>query len=115
MRIDVRGRNVEVSDELREAVLSRFKRVGKQVSSLAQLEVELSEERNPRIRDKEVAEATLYLKGTTLRAKECSPDMLHSIHELAEDIRRQVKKHREKRRGRERTRRTVGRLRRGEA
>ena len=25
--------------------------------------------------------------------------MLHSIHELAEDIRRQVKRHREKRRG----------------
>jgi putative sigma-54 modulation protein len=111
MRIDVRGRNVEVTDELQEAVISRFKRVGKQVSGLAQLEVELSEERNPRIKDKEVAEATLYLKGITLRAKEASPDMLHSIHELAEDIRRQVKKHREKRRGRERTRRVIARMR----
>ena len=38
--------------------------------------------------------------------------MLHSIHELAEDIRRQVKRHREKRRGRDRARRVVGRLRR---
>jgi hypothetical protein len=37
--------------------------------------------------------------------------MLHSIHELAEDIRRQVKKHREKRRGRERTRRVIARMR----
>ena len=111
MRIDVRGRNVEVSDELRDAVISRFKRVGKQVSELATLEVELQEERNPRIKDKEVAEATLYLKGVTLRAKERSPDMLHSIHELAEDIRRQVKKHREKRRARERTRRVMSRMR----
>jgi putative sigma-54 modulation protein len=111
VRIDVRGRNVEVTDEVREAVISRFKRVGKQVSELATLEVELSEERNPRIKDKEVAEATLYLKGVTLRAKECSPDMLHSIHELAEDIRRQVKKHREKRRARERTRRVKARMR----
>jgi putative sigma-54 modulation protein len=111
MRIDVRGRNVEVSDELRDAVVSRFKRVGKQVSELATLEVELFEERNPRIKDKEVAEATLYLKGVTLRAKESSPDMLHSIHELAEDIRRQVKKHREKRRARERTRRVMSRMR----
>jgi ribosome-associated translation inhibitor RaiA len=41
--------------------------------------------------------------------------MLHSIHKLAEDIRRQVKRHREKRRGRAKTRRTVGRLRRREA
>jgi putative sigma-54 modulation protein len=111
MRIEVRGRNVEVSDELRDAVISRFKRVGKQVSELATLEVELQEERNPRIKDKEVAEATLYLKGVTLRAKESTPDMLHSIHELAEDIRRQVKKHREKRRARERTRRVMSRMR----
>ena len=51
----------------------------------------------------------------TLRAKERSPDMLHSIHELAEDIRRQVKKHREKRRARERTRRAMSRIRRSPA
>jgi putative sigma-54 modulation protein len=93
---------VEVTDELREAVIQRFARVGKQVSELATLEVELCEEKNPRIADSEVAEATIHLKGVTLRAKEASPDMLHSIHEIAEDIRRQVKKHREKRRKRRR-------------
>jgi putative sigma-54 modulation protein len=111
VRIDIRGRNVEVTDELREAVTSRFQRVGQQVAAQATLEVELSEERNPRIADKMVAEATLRLKGVTLRAKEASPEMLHSIHELAEDIRRQVKKHREKRRKRPQTRRIRDRLR----
>ena len=111
MRIEVRGRNVEVTDELREAVIQRFLRVGKQVSELATLEVELFEEKNPRIADRNVAEATLQLKGVTLRAKEASPDMLHSIHEMAEDIRRQVKKHREKRRKRQRTRKMMQRLR----
>src|SRR5688572_18934987 len=104
VRIDVRGRNVEITEELREAVVSRFSRVGKQVSELATLEVVLSEEPNPRITDRMVAEATLGLKGITLRAEEASPDMLHTIHELAEDVRRQVKKHREKRRKRQRTR-----------
>ena len=111
MRIEVRGRNVEVTDELREAVIQRFARVGKQVSELATLDVELFEEKNPRIADRNVAEATLQLKGVTLRAKEASPDMLHSIHEMAEDIRRQVKKHREKRRKRQRTRKMMQRLR----
>jgi putative sigma-54 modulation protein len=111
VRIDVRGRNVEVTEELREAVISRFSRVGNQVSELATLEIELSEERNPRIKDRMVAEATLGLKGITLRAKEASPDMLHTIHELAEDVRRQVKKHREKRRKRQRTRQMVAKLR----
>ena len=111
MRIEVRGVNVEVTEELREAVVQRFQRIGKQVSELATLEVELREEKNPRIADKMVAEATLGLKRVTLRAKEASPDMLHSIHELAEDIRRQVKKHREKRRKRHTTRKMMQRLR----
>lgn len=111
MRIEVRGRNVEVTDELREHVVKRFRRVGKQVSDLATLDVEVYEERNPSISDRQVAEATLYLKGATLRAKEASPEIAHTIHELAEDIRRQVKKHRELRRKRTQTRRAMARLR----
>ena len=111
MRIELQGRNVELTDEVRDAVTSRLRRVGRQVSELATLEVELSEERNPAIRDKYVAEATLHLKGVTLRAHEASPEMLHSIHEMTEDIRRQVKKHRELRRKRSQTRKAVARLR----
>jgi putative sigma-54 modulation protein len=111
MRIEIRGRNVEVDDELREHVYKRFRRVGKQVSELATLDVEITEERNPSIADSQVAEATLRLKGKTLRAQEASPSMAHTIHELAEDIRRQVKKHREMRRKRTRTRRAVNRMR----
>jgi putative sigma-54 modulation protein len=112
MRIEVRGRNVEVDDELREHVIKRFGRVGRQVSELATLDVTLWEERNPAIADRQVAEATLRLKGVTLHAEERSPEMAHSVHELAEDIRRQVKRHREKRRKRSRTRRLVNQLRR---
>jgi putative sigma-54 modulation protein len=111
MRIEIRGRNVEVDDELREHVYKRFRRVGKQVSPLATLDVELSEERNPSIADRHVAEATLRLKGVTLRAHEASPEMMHAIHELAEDIRRQVKKHRALRRKRRRTRKLVNQFR----
>ncbi len=111
MRIEIRGRNVEVDDELREHVAKRFRRIGKQVSPLATLDVELFEERNPSIADSQVAEATLRLKGVTLRAREASPDMGHTIHELAEDIRRQVKRHREKRRKRRQTRRIANRMR----
>ena len=111
MRIEVRGRNVEVDEELREHVLKRFRRVGRQVSELAMLEVIVWEEKNPAIADSQVAEATLRLKGVNLDAKECSPEMAHSVHELAEDIRRQVKKHREKRRKRSRTRKLVNQVR----
>jgi putative sigma-54 modulation protein len=111
VRIEVRGRNTEVTDELREAVRKRFSRVARQVSELATLDVELIEERNPAIADRYVAEATIHVKGKTLRARKASPEMLHSIHEIAEDIRRQVKRHREKRRGRWAARRLKARLR----
>ena len=111
MRIEVRGRNTEVTEELRAHVEKRFARIGKQVSELAVLEVELREERNPSIADSQVAEATLHLKGVTLRASEASPEMLHSIHALAEDLRRQVKRHRDKRRKRTQTRRLMARVR----
>lgn len=112
MRIEIRGRNTEVSEELRENITKRFARIGRQVSELATLEVSLSEERNPAIADRMVAEATLHLKGVTLRGREASPEMLHSIHALAQDIRRQVKRHREKRRKRSQTRRIMDRMRR---
>ena len=111
VRIDIRGRNVEVTDEISDHVRKRFRRIGRQVSDLATLDIEIYEERNPSISDNQVAEATLRLKGVTLRAREASSDMRHSIHELSDDMRRQVKRHREKRRKRRQTRRLTGRLR----
>jgi putative sigma-54 modulation protein len=100
MRIEVKGRNLQVTDELREVVTRRFEKVDKQVSELATLEVELSEEKNPANPDQMVAEATLYLKGVTLRAKNASRDSKHSINLVADELARQVKRHRDKRRKR---------------
>lgn len=100
MRIEMKGRNVTVGDGMRERVEKRFEKVARQVSSLALMEVELWEERNPSIRDSQVAEATLYLKGVTLRACERSGSMVQSINLAADDLARQVKRHRDKRRGR---------------
>jgi len=100
MRIEVKGRGVTVGDELRGHVERRFEKVARQVSPLAVMEVELSAERNPSIRDSQVAEATLFLKGVTLRARDASEGMQHAVNLVAEEIARQVKRHRVKRRGR---------------
>src|SRR5437764_14198041 len=100
MRISVKGRNLSVSDELREHVTKRFNKVERQVSELAELEVELFEERNPAIADSQVAEATLHLKGVTLRARDASPDMKHSINLVSDELSKQVKRHLDKRRKR---------------
>jgi ribosome hibernation promoting factor len=100
MRIEVKGRNLQVTDELRECVERRFEKVGKQVSELAVLEIEVSKERNPANPENMVAEATLHLKGVTLRAKDASRDLNHSVNLVAEELGRQVKRHRDKRRKR---------------
>jgi putative sigma-54 modulation protein len=101
MRIQVKGRNgATVDDELRSRVEKKLAKVARQVSPLAELKIELREERNPAIKESQVAEATLHLKGVILRATERSTDMGHSINMLADDLARQVKKHRDKRRAR---------------
>ena len=100
MRIEIKGRNVAIDDGLRERAERRFEKVARQVSELAHMELELFEERNPAIRESQVAEATLYLKGVTLRARDASEDMGHSINLVAEELARQVKRHRDKRRKR---------------
>jgi putative sigma-54 modulation protein len=108
MQIDVKGRNVPVTDELREHVRKRFASVDKQVSMFARLEIEFSEERNPAIAEAYVAEATLYLKGITLRARDCSArDCEHALNLCSHELTRQVKRHRDKVRRRREARDTA--------
>ncbi|MFN8130353.1 MAG: ribosome-associated translation inhibitor RaiA [Solirubrobacteraceae bacterium] len=109
MRISVKGRNAAVTDDLRAHVERRFRAIARQVSPLAELEVEIREERNPAIANAQVAEATLHLKGVTLRARDASPDILASINRCAEELARQVKRHRDKRRARREARAAAAR------
>ncbi|MGI8920436.1 MAG: ribosome hibernation-promoting factor, HPF/YfiA family [Solirubrobacteraceae bacterium] len=100
MRIEIKGRNCPVNDDFRERARKRFAKIERQVSPLAELEIELSEERNPAIAESQIVEATLHLKGVTLRARDASTDMVHSLNLCAEELARQVKRHRDKRRRR---------------
>src|SRR3954464_10968388 len=100
MRIEVKGRNLPVNEELREHVAKRFQKIDKQVSDLAVLEIEGSKERNPANPENMVAEATLHLKGVTPRAEDAARDLNDSVHLVAEELGRQVKRHRDKRRKR---------------
>lgn len=100
MQIEVKGRHIPVSQDLREHIEKRFRKIDAQVSPLARLEIEISEERNPANPESQIAEATLYLKGITLRAHEASRDMLHSVNLVCDELARQVKRDRDKRRKR---------------
>ena len=100
MRIEIKGRNVVVADEMRERIHKRCEKVARQVSPLAVMDVELCEERNPSIKDAHIAEITLRLKGVTLRSRCAATSMSHAVNEAIDDLARQVKRHRDKRRAR---------------
>jgi ribosome hibernation promoting factor len=102
MQIDVKGRNLQVTDEIREYAEKRFAKIAKQVSELAELDLEVADENVPG--DPIAADVVLRLKGTELRAKEVSKDPKHAINLVADNLERQVKRHRDKRRGRRESR-----------
>jgi putative sigma-54 modulation protein len=98
MRLQVKGKNVEVTPSIRAYAERKLGKLEKQLAEQTQVEVELSEQKNPSIAESHVAEATIFTKGPTLRAREASPDMRVSIDQLVEKLERQVKKYRERRR-----------------
>jgi len=97
MRLQVKGKNVEVTPSIREYAERKLARLSKQLAEQTQVELELSEQRNPSIAESQIAEATVFTKGPTLRARESSRDMKASIDLLADKLERQVKRYTERR------------------
>jgi putative sigma-54 modulation protein len=108
MRLQVKGRNVEVSDSIRRYAEEKLGKLERQLADPTQVELELAMEPNPSIAANHVAEATIWTKGPTLRAREASTSYEASIDQLVEKLERQVKRYREKRSRRETGRRANG-------
>ena len=100
MRLQVKGKNLDVSDSIRSYAEDKLRKLERQLADPTQIELELSVERNPSISANHVAEATIWTKGPTLRAREASADMRASIDQLVDKLERQVKRYRQKRRRR---------------
>ena len=101
MRLQVKGKNVEISESIRRYAEDKMRKLDRQLHELTQVELELSVEKNPSIAANQVAEATVGTKGPTLRVTEASTDMKASIDQLTEKLLRQVEHYRGKRRGRQ--------------
>lgn len=97
MRLHVKGKNHEVSDSIRRYAEEKLGKLDRQLHELTQVELELCVERNPSISANQIAEATVWTKGPTLRAREASSDMKASIDQLTEKLRRQIEHYRAKR------------------
>src|ERR671935_2927355 len=101
MRLSVKGKNLEVSDSIRRYAEEKLSKLNRQLHELTQVELELCVEKNPSIAQNQVAEATVWTKGPTLRAREASTDMKAAIDQLTEKLRRQVEHYHAKRRRRQ--------------
>ena len=100
MRLQVKGRNLEVSDQIRQYAEDKLAKLDRLVKDPTRIELELAVEKNPSISANQVAEATVWTKGPVLRARETSEDMKASIDQLVDKLERQVKRYRDKRRPR---------------
>ena len=101
MKIQVKGRNVAITDALQgyaEEKLARVHRLlqERHIDEVSRVELELTVEKNPSIASPNVAEATIFTRGPVIRAKESSTDMYASIDLVADKLQRRVKKYHDK-------------------
>jgi putative sigma-54 modulation protein len=97
VEIAVKGRNMSVTEALERYAFEKVERIRKffdDERSVSRAEVELIHERNPSISEPEVAEATLFINGVVLKAREASEDMYASIDRMSDKLERQVRRYR---------------------
>jgi putative sigma-54 modulation protein len=104
MQLQVKGRNLEVSEAIRSYAEKKLGKLERQLTN-PRVELELAVENNPSISNNHVAEATIWTSGPVLRAREASTDMHASIDQLVAKLDRQVRRYRS--RGRSRRRRAA--------
>jgi len=102
VRVQMKARNFDLSPEIRDYAEAKLSRLSKQLAEGTTVEVELAEETK---HAQHTVVATVFAKGSTLRATESTSDMRASIDKVVADLERQVVTYREKRRL-ERRRRT---------
>ena len=92
MKISIRGKNLEVSNALRNYVEDKISKIEKYFNdAFIEAQVALSVER-----ERHVVEVTITVDGLLLRGEESSPDMYSSIDGVIEKLERQVHKHKTK-------------------
>jgi putative sigma-54 modulation protein len=96
MRLQVKGRGVEVSDSVKRYAEEKLRRLERQLDD-PRIELELHVEKNGSISDDHTAEATIYTKGRTLRAHSAARAFEATIDDLVDKLERQVVRYRERR------------------
>jgi len=91
MRYTITGKNIEVTDGLREAIYEKIGKLERYFSKTTDVIVTLSVEK-----DRQKIEVTIPVKGSIIRSEQTSTDMYVSIDLVEEVIERQLKKYKNK-------------------
>lgn len=98
MKLVIHGKNIEITDAIREYVHQKIEKAVNHFQNLTnEVDVHLSVARNPRITPKQAAEVTIYANGNVIRAEESSESLYASIDLVADKIARQLRKYKERR------------------
>ncbi len=92
MQVNISSRRTVVSDRLQELTRSKLSRLDKYVPGLERADVHFSEERNPRISDKEICEVTVEGHGHHVRTKVTAPDPYTAIDRAIDKLEHQLHK-----------------------
>lgn len=97
MEFIVKGRSIDLTDDLKQMAEKKIRsRVEKYCPKAVEVEVELSQEKNPKIAKNKIAEITVSAPGEILRAKESGAEMHEAIDKVADKLELQIKKYRGK-------------------
>jgi putative sigma-54 modulation protein len=103
VQVIIQGRNVEVTDRLREYVESKVEKLDRYLPAITEARMELSSEQTRSAEDRQVAQLTLHIKGVLLRSEERSADMFSAVDNVMDKIKRQIDRYKSKRRNRYRS------------
>ncbi len=95
MRLQVKGRGVEVSEPIRRYAEAKFRKLERQLED-PEIELELHVEGNPKIADDHTVEATIRSRRMTLRAHAAAGAFEAAIDVLVDRLERQAVKSRER-------------------
>jgi putative sigma-54 modulation protein len=90
--IAIRSRNVEVTDALRHTVEEKVTRLTRFLDGMERADVVFSEERNPRISEKEVCEVTMHGHGHIVRAKAAATDVFAAVDRVVDKLEHRMEK-----------------------
>lgn len=92
MQITVSARHTDIAKADRDLIVEKISRLGGKFLEMDRAEVHFFEERNPRIRDKEVCEVTLEGHGHHIRCKSNGPDHLTAVDRAIEKLENKLHK-----------------------